>query len=507
MYQFVDTMERPQMVSPSIQTIFNQTNIDDVLTDNQGSFITLTVSGRSNAKQRIKTFEVASLDGLAELGFTNNEPIEIIVKFKISDRTNEGFRNRLTKLKDLLSGTKKKLIFTDEDVYFYATFSELDIPEEDSNNLVGAITFFCSDPYKYSLTEQEHTLQDSTLIENEGSESTPPTIELTANKSATYAMVENGLNEYNLAGFPLEEEGQEQVVDDRVSVLYENGSTLDTWSTTNNKVDTNFIDISGIMGYDGSGIRAEKYGTGDRIHGPAVTKELPTAIQDFEIVTNFDIISKRPDDNFRIEVYFTDENLNMLGKIGIKDNSRTFKRRHGLGRVGHYRGKGASNGYAIGSQNYKLDDVTDVTLMNLKVKREGNLYKFYIARWRNQRHTWVLEEKYRDVDNQFNGKLKFITLFVGNYKDRRLPTRLRINDVEVFELKKLNVDQTPYLLHAGDKIIFDHKNEEILINGQDAMPLKHFGGEFWQLLKGYNNITISPPDTFTGKIKYRERYK
>lgn len=510
MYQFIDTLERPKVASPSIQTIFNDINIDETLSDENGSFLTLTVSGRSNEVRRIHTFEIPFFDGLAEGSDSFSEPREVVVRFKISDKTNEGFRNRLNKLNSILNGTKKTLSFTDEDVFFYATLSELELPEEESNSLIGTITFLCTDPYKYSKKEKEFEINDDVIVvENEGNESTAPVIELTAHKPTTYAMIENGVDEYNLVGFPLEEDGQEEIVDDRVSIFREDGSTLNEWSTTLYEVDNNFIDVSGTMTSDGAGIRAESYGKGNKMHGPAVTKELPKALQDFEITADLDIISRRDIENWRAEVYFLDENLKMLGKMGVKDNSRTFKRRFGLGRVGHYRGTGKSNGYAIGSHNYSRNTNVDATIMHLKVKREGDLYTFYIGRWRTGRYQWVVEETYKDKAGTFNGRLKYITLFLGNYQDRPVPFRMRFNKVEVFELKQLTVDQTPYILRPGDVVTFDHVEEDILINGENAMRLKNFGvgNSFWQLLKGHNSVTISPPDTFTGKIKFREKYK
>ena len=508
-YGFVDTIERPSQAQSSIKTFFDGYTLDNTLTDHEGRFLTLTVSGRNTIINRIETQEVSHLDGLFEPSEPFMSAREITVRFLVEDDTNEGFQKRLIKLNSLLTGSKKVLYFTDEEVFYYATLLSAEYPEEDSNRLVGNLVFLCTDPYKYSKEEKEYTLEDISLIENKGNEPTEPIIELTALKPTTYAMVENGLGEYNLVGFPLDEDGQEEVVDDRVSIFREDGSTLEQWSTTNHKVDTNFIDVSGSMTSDGSGIRAGSYGTGSKMHGPAITKELPKAIQDFEITADFDIISRREIENWRMEVYFLDENLNMLGKMGIKDNSRAFKRRFGLGRVGHYRGSGKENGYAIGGQNYKRDVNVDATIMHLRVIREGNLYKFFIGRWRTGRYQWTLEQTYRDVDNQFAGKLKFITLFIGSYQDRPVPFRARINSVEVFELKQLTVDQTPYIMRAGDTITFDHKQADILINGENAMFLKDMGAteSFWRLLPGHNNVIISPPDTFTGKIKFREKYK
>ncbi len=402
------------------------------------------------------------------------------------------------------------LEFDDEPGRIY--YAEIEGSIEDYTRFVkqrsGIITFICANPYAYSKEEKTVPAEDIMMINNEGNEATEPIIELTATKKATFAMVNNINDEYNLLGFPLEEEGHEEVVDASPTVLYEDGTSMDGWTTSGVQVDDYFNDITGTMMSDGSGIRAQNYGTaGDRMRGPAVIRELSRPLQDFEITTNFDIISRREMDNFRIEVYLFDEAMNMLGKIGIKDNSRTKNRRAALGRVGPYRGAGRSNGYAIGKHNYIQDNLGETTLMNMSVKREGNLFTFYVARFRNSRHRTTLQSTFRDAKNEYGGRLRYVSLFVGSYQDRAVPNRLRMNNLEVKEIRQLTVDQTPYILDVGDTVTFDHATEEILINGQDAMMIKDFGAEFFKLPKGYSQIEINPPDTFTGEVKFREKYK
>jgi len=143
----------------------------------------------------------------------------------------------------------------------------------------------------------------------------------------------------------------------------------------------------------------------------------------------------------------------------------------------------------------------------MSVKREGNLYTFYIARWRNNRHQNTYTATYRDNNGEYSGRLRYIQIYVGNYKDRAVPRRLRINNLEVFELKRLAVDQTPYILSAGDVVTFDHETEEILINGEDSMRLKDFGADFFRLHSGYNQLTVSPEDTFEAYLRYTNKYK
>jgi len=150
MYNFVDTTEVAPSTSMSIQTIFGNNNLDKLLTDESGSFKTLTVSGRAEQVNRFNTVTIGGRDGVYEEDDKKLDPREITVKFKLKDDTNEGFRERADRLKGLLYRQKERLTFPDEEYIYYATLSSLEMEEEETNDVVGFIHFFCSDPYKYS---------------------------------------------------------------------------------------------------------------------------------------------------------------------------------------------------------------------------------------------------------------------------------------------------------------------------------------------------------------------
>ncbi|MBT2599081.1 MULTISPECIES: distal tail protein Dit [unclassified Oceanobacillus] len=479
---------------------------DDV--DYSDYFVVLEVTGRSLSPNEINSMSVSGMDGSFLQG-KRKPGVPLKVKVMIREDSPEDLRTLLDKLNGMLDTDEPVPIrFSDEpDKTYYGMMSDISEGTEVSGVHIVTITFWRGDPYKYGGEQTLIFPTDMVSIPNNGTADTEPVFELTAKQKTTLAMVTNGDGEYNLIGKPVDENGHEQIIDTRSSILYENGNTLDSWSSTENMVDDYFIDISGEMMTDGAGIRTQLYGTGEKMHGPAIMKELPKAIQDFEIESTFDIISERPIENFRMEIYFHDENMNMLGKLGIKDDNRSYLRRRGLGRVGEYRGGGESNGYVIGEHNYSFDDVQETTLMYLRVKREGEKYTFYIAQWRNHKHIRNISDSFMDVNNQFQGKLKYITLFIGKYQDRPNPNRLRINSIEVFELARLVEDQTPYILNAGDVVTFDHKNDDILVNGEPRNDLKNFGSSFFELKRGDNIIGVTPTDCFDTKVTYSDKFK
>src|SRR5690625_4048682 len=342
----------------------------------------------------------------------------------------------------LIHDEPKELIFKDEpDRSYYAVVDgELDLDE-----LVrwgdGVITFICPDPFKYDEEKIIEFSEDSAIIENKGTATAKPIIELTAKEKSTFAMVTLGEDKFNIIGQPADDDVQ--IVDSRTSVLYENGSTIGSWQVATSDMidDARMPKIAGTMGTDGAGSRPDSYGTGDRLHGPAVFKEI-TPIQDFEIETTFDINSRREIESWRMGINFLDENLNMLGHIGIKDNNRNYKRRVPLARYGPYRGGGVENGNLIGDRE-KVDDARDLTLFYLRAKREGKKFSFFIGEWQSQRYVREWSANYFDVNDDYGGKLKYISLYIAKFDDRPNPSRLRINSVEVFELETIQQDQTP----------------------------------------------------------------
>src|SRR5699024_2717522 len=157
-------------------------------------------------------------------------------------------------------------------------------------------------------------------------------------------------------------------------------------------------------------------------------------------------------------------------------------RRIGLGRVGEYAGKDVR--YPIGSRKYTNDNLGKVSLMYLRVKRDGNKYTFYISEIRNSRHQVNVDRTYSASAGQYAGNMKHFEVCIGNWQDRPRTFRTRINYVNVYELRQETVDQTPYIAKPGDIITFDHTTEDILLNGEDATEHKDFGADYFKLQKG-----------------------
>jgi predicted phage tail component-like protein len=482
---------------------FNNISLED-------KFTITDIRGRGILSNDIETIDVA---GKAGAYFVSRKiPIRNIeIDIIIASDSVKDIRKDIRELNAILSVDEpKEIIFSDDEEIRY-----FGIPADSQENgeivatTEATIVLVCADPFAYS-DEKEHRFElDVTTLTNNGSEEAEPIFEFDVLAPITFAMIQNQENEYQMIGTPVNEDDNVEVIDTKESIMYENGSTLDQWNeATLDMVDEFFIDgIGGEMVFDGAGIRPNGFGTGEKMHGPAIIRELPRAIQDFEIETTFDIISNRESEAFRMVLYFYDEAMNNLGQLGIKDNSRHVKRRIALGRVGEYRGGGESNGNVIGDHSHTIENAEDTTLFYLRVRREGQKYSFYIGEWRYKRHDTVWEGTFHDTNNQWDGRLKYVSLFFGTHADLGAPGRGRFNSVEVYELKSITEDRTPYIADAGDIIIFDHQNGDLLINGESRKDIKDFGGQYFTLKKGENQLVLLPTDSLSATVTYRETHR
>lgn len=340
--------------------------------------------------------------------------------------------------------------------------------------------------------EKTVTGTDNLAIHNDGTAEADPIFELTATKKTTFAMVSDG-TEYNIIGKPADVD--EVIVDEKTELFDELGDTLDEWRDINSQ---------GTFKSDSNGIYVNSYGTGEAWHGPQIEKEI-TPTEDFEIEIFTRVRTESDLMTFRTSLNFYDENMNELGMLRVWDKSNRRTAKIIEARIGPYTGVSHQN-YLISSNNYLWEGQRAYNGV-IRVTRKGQIWTFYAAHISQRgNHVETITKTYHDRNNEFAGLLKYLRLESSIYGDNPKPNALSIGRVRTSKLNSLTVDQTPYVLDVGDVITFDHKDEEILINGEPRMDLKNFGGSFFSLPKGQSTVLISPEDSFDSVLKYREKY-
>lgn len=167
MYAFVNTVNSG-IVGTNLPT--EAMSYNGVYLENEiDGYRTLSVTGRELMESEVTDQEIDGMDG-SYYRYKTTPARTITVKYQLRARGSREFRDAFNKMNKLLSGEQVKVIFNDEsDKYFIGTKTSNTQVDGGSNNVIGEIEIYCSDPRKYSTTEKEFTASDGVLnIVNEG---------------------------------------------------------------------------------------------------------------------------------------------------------------------------------------------------------------------------------------------------------------------------------------------------------------------------------------------------
>lgn len=167
MYAFVNTVNSG-IVGTNLPT--EAMSYNGVYLENEiDGYRTLSVTGRELMESEVTDQEIDGMDG-SYYRYKTTPTRTITVRYQLLARGSREFRDAFNKMNKLLSGEQVKVIFNDEsDKYFIGTKTSNTQVDGGSNNVIGEIEIYCSDPRKYSTTEKEFTAIDGVLnIVNEG---------------------------------------------------------------------------------------------------------------------------------------------------------------------------------------------------------------------------------------------------------------------------------------------------------------------------------------------------
>lgn len=167
MYAFVDTVNSG-IVGTNLPT--EAMSYNGVYLENEiDGYRTLSVTGRELMESEVTDQEIDGMDG-SYYRYKTTPARTITVKYQFRARGSREYREAYNKMNKLLSGEQVKVIFNDEsDKYFIGTKTSNTQVDGGSNNVIGEIEIYCSDPHKYSTTEKEFNAIDGVLnIVNEG---------------------------------------------------------------------------------------------------------------------------------------------------------------------------------------------------------------------------------------------------------------------------------------------------------------------------------------------------
>lgn len=197
MYAFVNTVNSG-IVGTNLPT--EAMSYNGVYLENEiDGYRTLSVTGRELMESEVTDQEIDGMDG-SYYRYKTTPARTITVRYQLLARGSREFRDAFNKMNKLLSGEQVKVIFNDEsDKYFIGTKTSNTQVDGGSNNVIGEIEIYCSDPCKYSTTEKEFTATDGVLnIVNEGTVPVSVDYDITTTSETGYIglVSEEGIMQY-----------------------------------------------------------------------------------------------------------------------------------------------------------------------------------------------------------------------------------------------------------------------------------------------------------------------
>ena len=436
----------------------------------------------------------------------------------------------------LITEQPAELVFTDEPdrIYYAVVDGTLDL-ETISNFGRGTIRFLCPDSYKYTSEFTKDFDNDFATIRNQGTAEAQPIIEMEVLENVTYAMIKNNYDEHIMIGAPYDVTEREPYQRETLS-FDKIGNSLSglTQGTTvdGGIVDGNFYTTTGAF-------RASTYGANSSAwHGPALQMAMPELLNNYKVQTYFTVKPQTLKSFGRAEVYFLNSGGSKIGKIAMKNigshggtnvgeiflrNENTGKQEPiiqkggtittGMVPVSNDPIKGKNGTLTSGintmqreSKSYNWNDFYGI----LRLEKSGPIFNAYIAIYDTKTKQYRVEwrGKFIDSGNDYQDPLASIQIHLGAYKGFQWIEDIAIHRVTVYKINPIPAETgVPFIAQAGDTIVFDHVNENLLINGESRVDLKDFAGEYFSLKSNLNDLYVYPEGAFRTKARYRERYK
>ncbi|MCP1285375.1 phage tail family protein [Bacillus sp. S0635] len=435
---------------------------------------------------------------------TGKREIKVPVILKAVDQANmQKVKEDLAKW--LITGEAKELVFDDEKDRTYMAVID---GEAELDELVfrgkGTITFVCGMPYKLGLLqEHEMSIKDSNLgarFINKGTTTSEPVIEIDVLQATPYIDVWNK-DQYFRLGYPTGI--QNKVVKMEERVIYDEMNSLDPWRKESGKIGAYFA--TGEMEVaNNSYFTTKLYGPGIEWHGPIYTRDiLGGPLIDFKADINIKLFSSHMTQVGKVVLMFLADDNSVIAEINMNDAyaSHTITKANAV--IGGTKTMVDSTGYYTTTFN----DFNG----HMSIARRGKKWSVYFAKadGPNGVDGTSLVEYFDDVSNSNPATEKTISkvaIAFLQYGALSTVMDLLISELKVWKLYNVDVDETPYIVDVGDKVIIDTEKSLASINGRSALPLKDLFSEYPIVNEGENEIIIRPAQIGRAKLKYRERY-
>ncbi|HDR4683564.1 MULTISPECIES: distal tail protein Dit [Bacillus cereus group] len=419
----------------------------------------------------------------------------------------------------LITDQPAELIFDDEkDRTFLAVIDEGFDLEQLVNLGEGVLHFVCPMPYKLGAKQvQELKAWDgvsSATFENKGSVDTPALIEFTASQPSTYIDVWHGNiydknnQDYFRLGYPMSIE-TEAVPAQEVKLKDPMNNTA-LWTRV---LEHDNMDGSSTMRADKNGFHINEWGppnTIGKFRSAIMKRSIPGGpLTNFRFEATVSLASTSFEMG-RVSIILLDEAGKEVAHMNINDLYWTTELTKAHMRIGERYDQG--NTYKI----MDSDGKPNVNLNNFKGKiamaRRGHTWSAYVAKFRpgtdiedGKLVEWFFDDDINPM-TVTGTKVAQVMIAISGWQNNEPCEVMSIHEVVIWKENNVLVNQTPYLIEKGDKVVIDTERSLVTINGLDAIASKDVFSEFPVIKRGTNKITVLPA-TLDAKVIYKERYR
>ena len=488
MYAFVNTVNSG-IVGTNLPT--EAMSYNGVYLENEiDGYRTLSVTGRELMESEVTDQEIDGMDG-SYYRYKTTPARTITVKYQLRARGSREFRDAFNKMNKLLSGEQVKVIFNDEsDKYFIGTKTSNTQVDGGSNNVIGEIEIYCSDPCKYSTTEKEFTAIDGVLnIVNEGT--VPVSIDYdvqTTSETGYIGLVsEEGIMQYGkieeLDGETYKQSEWLASIDDFYKCSDDIGGTdvmHPSYGTNGTLVEHTWFDKK-FIGLGSAGTKKGNANGGLRtLEIPADSSGDASGAQNFYCWFHLCFYAGLMGQTGEMCINFlTEDDKLICGCNWYKTDA--------IGNTGHYEiwanGKVLKN-WGFTTSHLQAQNPFYYKWGSCDVLKEGaNIRFFFWARYYN----FYIPE----IENM---KCAKIQIAVKQWGDRGGNKFMSMIGFDVIDFEKMNVEKwkdIPNRYPSGTNITIDGKSSHVYVNGMARPEDEVFGTQYFKAPVGTSEIKVT----------------
>ncbi|PGT51135.1 phage tail protein [Bacillus cereus] len=370
----------------------------------------------------------------------------------------------------------------------------------------GILKFICPMPYKLGVvqTKQFANNVDGNFqadIENKGTVEATPVIDIVTGIQSPFLDVWNG-DDYFQLGYPTGI--QNKVVKKEDMVIKDEMNTLIPWTKATAKIG-NYTPTGEMEVVNNDYFKTKIFGDGTGWHGPIYTRTIPNgAIVDFRADMKVKLFSSYMNQVGKVVMMLLAEDNSVIAELNMNDDYAS----HIMTKANAVIGGTKTLVDTTGAYATTFNDF----IGHYSIARRGTEWSVYFAKadGPNGVDGTSLVERWNDVskENPATSKpIAKVAIAFLQYGALSTPMDMRIEDLKVWKLYSVNVDETPYIFDVGDKIQIDTERSLVTINGTNAIALKDIFSSFPVVKRGQNKIIVRPLNIGTAQITYRERFR